>query len=68
MGGRVPDGRVDVQLPLELVLREADRPSALMMSWSAVAMSTSVWTTSIGASEPTSILILVMRFSSTAIA
>ncbi len=43
-------------------------PSALMMSWSAVAMFTSVCTTSIGASEPTSILILVMRFSSTAIA
>ena len=43
-------------------------PSALMMSWSAVAMLTSVWTTSIGASDPTSILIFVMRFNSTAIA
>ena len=40
--------------------------SALMMSCSAVAMPTSVWTMSIGASEPTSILIFVMRFSSLA--
>jgi len=39
-----------------------------MMSWSAVAMLTSVWTMSIGAREPTSILIRVIRLSSTAIA
>ncbi len=37
-----------------------------MMSCSAVAMPTSVWTMSIGASEPTSIRIFVMRLSSRA--
>ena len=37
-----------------------------MMSCSAVAMPTSVWTMSIGASDPTSILIFVMRLSSLA--
>ncbi len=35
-----------------------------MMSCSAVAMPTSVCTMSIGASDPTSILIFVMRLSS----
>jgi hypothetical protein len=42
-------------------------PSAVMMSCSACAMPTSVWVMSIGASDPTSIRIFVMRFRSWAI-